>query len=197
MPNPLHFTREKQEKKYRLKSVSKTCFKISIFLLDGNETWIFFTKGYGYLVIILPTMIVAPMYFAGKVEFGQISQASFAFGQVLGAFSIIIQYFDRISAFAAGINRVSTFKEKLFTASGSKTAKEGTDLPIIQRVAKDTIRTKDLTLQTPDYKRTLIQNLNLDLDTGKNILIMGHSGAGKSSLLRGHCRTLGLGRGHH
>ena len=174
-------TGEKIQIKKRFKNVLQN-FNI---LIGWQRNLNFFTKGYGYLVIILPTMIVAPMYFAGKVEFGQISQASFAFGQVLGAFSIIIQYFDRISAFAAGINRVSTFKEKLFTASGSKIAKEGTDLPIIQRVAKDTIRTKNLTLQTPDYKRTLIQNLNLDLDTGKNILIMGHSGAGKSSLLRG------------
>ncbi len=155
------------------------------FLIGWQRNLDFFTTGYNYLVIILPAMIVAPMYFAGKVEFGEISQASFAFGQVLGAFSIIVQYFDSISAFAAGINRVSTFKERLFRASGSKAPENGSGHTRIQRIQNETIQVRDLTLQTPDYKRTLIQDLTLDLDKGGRILIMGHSGAGKSSLLRG------------
>lgn len=41
-----------------------------------------------------------------------------------------------------------------------------------------------LNLKTPDAKRILIWDLNLNLQKGKNLLIVGKSGSGKSSLLR-------------
>ena len=43
---------------------------------------------------------------------------------------------------------------------------------------------KDLDLATPDNKRILVQNLNLSLPSASNLLIVGPSGSGKSSLLR-------------
>jgi ABC-type uncharacterized transport system fused permease/ATPase subunit len=42
----------------------------------------------------------------------------------------------------------------------------------------------DLKLATPDNKRVLVENLNMTLPEDKNLLIVGVSGAGKSSLLR-------------
>jgi len=41
-----------------------------------------------------------------------------------------------------------------------------------------------LSLATPDRKRLLIKNLSLSLPQGDHLLIVGNSGAGKSSLLR-------------
>ena len=43
---------------------------------------------------------------------------------------------------------------------------------------------QNFTLITPDFKRSLIENLNFNLKEGENLLIMGNSGAGKSSFLR-------------
>jgi putative ATP-binding cassette transporter len=43
---------------------------------------------------------------------------------------------------------------------------------------------ENLTVQTPDYHKTLVQNISLALETGQGLLIMGDSGCGKSSLLR-------------
>ena len=41
-----------------------------------------------------------------------------------------------------------------------------------------------LCLATPDNKRMLVEGLNLSLLSGNNLLIVGASGSGKSSLLR-------------
>lgn len=41
-----------------------------------------------------------------------------------------------------------------------------------------------LTLQTPNYQRTLIEDLSLTLEPAASLLVMGPSGCGKSSLLR-------------
>jgi ABC-type uncharacterized transport system fused permease/ATPase subunit len=46
------------------------------------------------------------------------------------------------------------------------------------------LKVEDLTVQTPDGSRTLTKELSLALKPGTGVLVMGESGAGKSSLLR-------------
>ena len=71
----------------------------------------FFTTGYRYIIQILPVAVVAPKYFAGKIQLGQISQSVGAFNHILSDLSIIINQFERLSGFAAGIDRLAQFFE--------------------------------------------------------------------------------------
>ena len=67
---------------------------IIITLITSN-----FDYSYRYMPQILPSLIVAPMYFRHEIELGAISQSYGAFNHVLGDFSIIINSFEQLSAF--------------------------------------------------------------------------------------------------
>ncbi|KAM0823848.1 hypothetical protein ACQ4PT_070593 [Festuca glaucescens] len=75
-------------------------------LLLASRNLEFFTNGYQYLIQILPAAVVAPMFFAGKIEFGVINQSVSAFNHILSDFSLIVFRFQSISAFSAVIDRL-------------------------------------------------------------------------------------------
>jgi len=164
----------------------------------------FFTNIYFYMTWILPVGLVAPMYFSGDVELGSVTQAREAFYSVVNDISIIISQFADISKFSAGISRLMTFYDAIRDVDNSRTNNmpllclETTDKPIHQEETLKNPKIKimllmnneaimavsDLTLMTPNYKRTLIRGLNFSLKTNEHLLIVGGSGCGKSSLLR-------------
>ena len=52
------------------------------------------------------------------------------------------------------------------------------------------LKLTDLTVQTPDGKKQLTHQLNLTLQSGKSVLIMGASGTGKKFPSSNHCRLV-------
>ncbi|MEM6613976.1 MAG: SbmA/BacA-like family transporter, partial [Cyanobacteria bacterium P01_C01_bin.72] len=82
-------------------------------LIGWQRNLDFFTTGHNYFVRILPYLVVAPLYLAGETDFGAIGQATVAFFQIFFALTVIINQFDLLTAFAAGINRIAAFDEIL------------------------------------------------------------------------------------
>ncbi|GLC38395.1 hypothetical protein PLESTB_001582400 [Pleodorina starrii] len=64
------------------------------------------TSVYSYATILVPSLLTAPRYFSGEIEFGVISQASFAFSRIDAALSIIINNLAQISGLAAETERL-------------------------------------------------------------------------------------------
>jgi ABC-type uncharacterized transport system fused permease/ATPase subunit len=82
-------------------------------IIGVNRNLGFVAIGYDYLIQILPVVIVVPIYFAGRVEFGVVTQSLVVFTHVLGAFSLIVKEFQRLSAFKAVAARIGTLWEGL------------------------------------------------------------------------------------
>lgn len=189
----------------------------------------FFTTCYQYLIQVVPVAVVAPQYFAGTIQLGVISQSNGAFNHILNDLTVIVNQFEQLSSFSAGIERLSSFYLAMRDADSSRSGTDGllalpketsndtlgedvddggasliaSEVPMQEKSSgviqlnlerttsssiangqKDLLRINKLNLMTPDRKRTLIDNLDLIVHEGENLLIVGNSGSGKSSLLR-------------
>jgi len=171
--------REHRDLVLRFAEVVKNTMRI----IGWNRTLGFFTNSYNYIALILPTLIVGPMFMKGLVEYGVVTQAESAFAQVLMALSVIIAQFDGLSAFAAGIKRLGDLWDELDEFDSEDALVEGepeAEMPGDIRGLK----LADLIVQTPGGGKILSRELNFTLPPGESVLIMGESGTGKSSLLR-------------
>ncbi|CAM9734331.1 unnamed protein product [Scytosiphon promiscuus] len=200
----------------------------------------FFTTAYRYLIQVLPGFVVAPLFFQGKIELGVVSQSYGAFNHILGDLSLIVNQFESLSAFSAGIDRLGEFLERMDDGmiSTADTSSDGTikkrgllDAPMSPLLPTTALPNKpsspanaeasplqdnllgddgeqereaaagggvlttetrkgarlaveDVSVVTPTGGRVLITGLSFSLGESERMLIVGESGAGKSSLLR-------------
>lgn len=138
----------------------------------------FFQYAYGFMTIVLPSMIIAGRVISGELEVGRAIQAAGAFAAILTALTVIVDHFENLSKFIAGIDRLDGFARFL---AGTGKAKAGDEIEALQDAH---ISIQDLNLRTPNHERTLIKNLSLTINPGEGLMIVGSSGCGKSSLLR-------------
>jgi putative ATP-binding cassette transporter len=123
------------------------------------------------------------------IEFGVVTQAATAFAFVLGAFSLIVTEFQRLSSFAAVITRLGVLEEAITAPSVST----GPRIEIVEddsRVAYD-----HLTLRTPQDGRVLIRELCVEIPLGQRLLILGPNRTGKSVLVRATAGLWTMGQG--
>lgn len=164
------FTRTRQ----RLKMALANALRV----IDWNRNLQFFTTGYNYVLTILPTVFVAPLFFAGQIEFGTVLQVGPVFAIVINALSMFVNQFQNLSVLAAVINRLGTFWDALEKAR--EPLLDGERIKV--STGKDLIF-KNVTIWTPRREQALIQNLSFSFE-GKSLLLAGPSGSGKSSILR-------------
>jgi vitamin B12/bleomycin/antimicrobial peptide transport system ATP-binding/permease protein len=150
------------------------------------------TNAYEFIPFILPAIVVAPGIFSGELEIGKVTEAQGAFIRVFFSLNLIVSRFQSLTTFSAGVERLFTFSAALEPASlTTKTVVGAASLQenpqhhnTIEIEVSARLELNQMTLQTPNYQRTLIEDLSAILPEGQGLLVRGPSGCGKSSLLR-------------
>jgi putative ATP-binding cassette transporter len=158
-------------------------------IISVNRNLGFFTTGYNYLIQIIPVLIVAPLFIAGKVEFGVITQSSMAFSTLIGAFSLIVTQFQQISSYAVVLARLSALGESIeeVTASGARGVARVND--------GDEIAWQELTLRSPQDGTVLVERLSASVPFGTRVLVTGPNEAGRFALFRATAGLWNAGEG--
>lgn len=138
------------------------------------------TASYSQAAKVFPFILVAPAYFAGKIQLGGMIQTSSAFGSVQGALSFFVTAYRSLAEWRAVVSRLDGFE----VAIAHATALPREPGRIVHVSAGDAaITLDDLLLQLPNGK-PIVAAEALHLRPGETTLIKGPSGSGKSTLFR-------------
>jgi putative ATP-binding cassette transporter len=146
-------------------------------------------SGYGQAAVIFPVLVSMPAYFAKVIQIGTIMQISSAFGQVQGALSYIVNSYTDLAAWHAVVDRLQFFQQAM---SKVRDIRETHYRIVRQNGPRLHVRNLDVSL--PDG-RVLLRDLDVELNPGGRLLIMGPSGSGKSTLIRALANIWPFGEG--
>ena len=82
-------------------------------LIVAQRNLTLLTSGIGQANGIVPLLVAAPAFFAGRMTLGSLTQTQIAYGQVSGSLSWFVDAYQEIAAWRASIERLATFAEKL------------------------------------------------------------------------------------
>lgn len=183
------FQGEKQELNIIMRRFN-TVLKNSISKIDWEKNQDIFNRGYRSVIQIFPFVVFAPAYIRGEIDFGQVNQAIIACSMFANGFTELISEFGSSGRFSSYVARLSEFSQALEVVI--QQPQQGS---IIKTIENNHIAFEDMTLETPDYEKVIVENLSLSVEPGQGLLIVGPSGQGKSSLLRAIAGLWNSGKG--
>jgi putative ATP-binding cassette transporter len=140
-----------------------------------------FTASYSQAAVIFPYILVAPAYFAGKIQLGGVAQTASAFGSVQRALSVFVTIYRSLADWRAVLARLDGFEMSIQSAQHLATGTAS-----IQSVAAkedDAIDLRELLVRLPNGT-PLVSAKAVQLRAGERTLVTGPSGSGKSTLFR-------------
>ena len=151
------FHRGEEQESFQAKQLFGAAFSNYRRLLRAQLNLNLFQYAYSFLTIVLPSAIIASRVISGELEVGRAVQAAGAFAAILGAVAVIVDHFEGLSRFAAGIDRLGTFSKVLVGKEAGRVDVSGR----IESTWGPQLALEHVTLQTPGRERTLIVDLSV------------------------------------
>lgn len=140
-----------------------------------------FTASYSQAAVIFPYVLVAPAYFADKIQLGGMMQTASAFSSVQKALSFFVTVYRTMAEWRAVVARLDGFEMAI--ASASKLATRSDSIAVVSSTGSDAIDLRQLLVRLPNGT-PLVSAENFSLRNNERVLVTGPSGAGKSTLFR-------------
>jgi putative ATP-binding cassette transporter len=150
-----------------------------------------FTLAYFQANVVVPYLITAPYFFAGRITLGHMQQTVGAFGRVESALTFFISAYTTIADYKAVVDRLTTFEAAIATVRARAAAQGRVALA---EGGGAELRLGDVDVHLPDG-RHLLRAEDLTLRPGESTLLTGPSGSGKSTLFRAIAGIWPFGRG--
>lgn len=152
------------------------------------------TSTYSQASVIFPYVLIAPAYFAEKVQLGGMMQTLSAFTSVQDSLSFFISAYRTLAEWQSVVARLSGFETAIENAAALTS--QGTIQGNINHVAADngTIDIEKLVVGLPNGV-PLVTADGFTIRPGERILLTGPSGSGKSTLFRAIAGIWPFGRG--
>jgi putative ATP-binding cassette transporter len=143
-----------------------------------NLTWV--TAGFGWVTVIAPTLVAAPLYFSGKVSFGGLMMAAAAFTQAQSSLRWFVDNFSALADWRATLLRVISLRQVL--ASDLEAQQRGSRIAYVEgepgSLAMEALEVRAWT----GHDR--LDVAGLVVHAGQRLLILGSPGTEKTLLFR-------------
>jgi putative ATP-binding cassette transporter len=151
-----------------------------------------FTSSYSQASVIFPYVLIAPAYFAEKVQLGGMMQTLSAFTSVQDSLSFFISAYRTLAEWQSVVARLSGFE----AAIGNAAALTNKDNIIHVAAGRDkaTIDIEKLVVSLPNGV-LLVAADSFNIRRGERVLLTGPSGSGKSTLFRAIAGIWPFGKG--
>ena len=140
-----------------------------------------FTGSYAQAAVIFPFILVAPAYFADKIQLGGMMQTASAFGSVQKALSFFVSVYRTLAEWRAVVARLDGFETAIKSAATQ--ASSAGSIDVVASTGSDKIDLEQLLVRLPNGT-PLVSADGFSISGNERTLVTGPSGAGKSTLFR-------------
>jgi putative ATP-binding cassette transporter len=148
-------------------------------IIQKQKQLVWINSGYSQIAIIFPFVVTIPRYLTKQITLGGLMQISTAFGRVQDALSYVVDMYASIAEWQAVVDRLTGFGVHMQAVHSTNP-----QINLERDVSADNkIVMGSLEIGLPN-DIVILNNINVTLNPGTNVLIKGVSGSGKSTLLR-------------